>query len=148
VVADDVLRVIRSIDPGYLGGNCRFMTASATALAYELLKDGNGQYMWRSDGGVNGLTSSSSFGPIAGYAARLSGRAQQRHAGARHLGEAHQLRRSLGLQDPPCPGDSAGAHQRAVRRERAGGFLAFMRADGGLVDAGTNPVKLMQNSAS
>ena len=149
VVADDVLRVIRSVDPAYLGtGNCKFQMASATALAYELLKDGNGQYLWRDNGALNGLTNASGMGAIAGflrgYPVVLNNDMPALATSAKHTSfgdhSAYKIRRVKAIQ-------IVRVNELYVENGQVG-FLAFMRADGGLVDAGTNPVKLIQNSAS
>lgn len=150
VVADDVLRLIRSIDPAYLNMNCRFMTASATALAFELLKDGNGQYMWRDSGGFNGLTGGGGLGTtgiagfLRGYPVVLNNDMPALATSAKHTSFGdhtfYKIRRVRAIQ-------IVRINELYVENGQVG-FLAFLRADGGLVDAGTNPVKLLQNSAS
>jgi hypothetical protein len=148
VVADDVIRLVRSVDPAYLSNNCKFMTSAATALQFELLKDGNGQYLWRNGGGFNGLADASGMaataGFLRGYPVVLNNDMPALAASAKHTSfgdhSFYKIRRVKAIQ-------IVRINELYVENGQVG-FLAFLRADGGLVDAGTNPVKLLQNSAS
>lgn len=144
VVADDVMRLIRSVDIAYRNQNCRFMMADATALAFELLKDGNGQYIWRNGGaGFNGLNEGSSD-TLRGYRVIINNDMPALAASAKHTSfgdhSYYKIRRVRAIQ-------LVRINELYVENGQVG-FLAFMRADGGLVDAGQHPVKLLQNSAS
>jgi HK97 family phage major capsid protein len=147
VVADDVLRLIRSVDPAYLQ-NAKFMMSSSSALQYELLKDGNGQYLWRDGAGFGGLKDVSGFamtaGTLRGFPVVLNNDMPTMAASAKHTSfgdhSYYKIRRVKAIQ-------IVRINELYVENGQVG-FLAFMRADGGLVDAGQNPVKLLQNSAS
>ncbi len=147
VTADDVLRVIRSVDPAYLP-QAKFMMSSATALQYELLKDGNGQYLWRDGAGFGGLTDKSGFnvtsGNLRGFPVVLNNDMPAMAASAKHTSfgdhSYYKIRRVKAIQ-------LVRINELYVENGQVG-FLAFLRADGGLVDAGQHPVKLVQNSAS
>ena len=147
VQADDVLRVIRSVDPAYLQ-NAKFMMSSSSALQYELLKDGNGQYLWRDGAGFGALRDSSGFavtsGTLRGFPVVLNNDMPTMAASAKHTSfgdhSYYKIRRVKAIQ-------IVRINELYVENGQVG-FLAFMRADGGLVDAGQNPVKLIQNSAS
>lgn len=147
VQADDVLRLIRSVDPAYLQ-NAKFMMSSTSALQYELLKDGNGQYLWRDGVGFNGLSNQSGFGVVQGnlrgFPVVLNNDMPTMAASAKHTSfgdhSYYKIRRVKAVQ-------IVRINELYVENGQVG-FLAFMRADGGLVDAGQHPVKLLQNSAS
>ena len=144
VVADDIIRLIHSVDIAYRGPGAKFMTSDTTALAYELLKDGNGQYLWRAgQGGVNGLADGVTD-RLRGFPVVINNDLAVLAASAKHT----------------LFGDFSNYFIRKVRgitlvrmNERYAdflqtGFFAFARYDGNLIDAGTNPVKFYQNSAT
>lgn len=147
VVADDVLRLIRSVDPAYLPA-AKFMTSSSSALQFELLKDGNGQYLWRDGAGFGSLNDKSGFnitsGNLRGFPVVLNNDMPTMAASAKHTSfgdhSYYKIRRVKAIQ-------LVRINELYVENGQVG-FLAFMRADGGLVDAGQHPVKLLQNSAS
>lgn len=144
VTADDVLRLIRSLDPAYRNPSCRFMTADATMLAYELLKDGNGQYLFRAGAGfLNGLTDKSAD-TLRGYPVVINNDMPALAASAKHTAfgdfSYYYIRRVRAIQ-------LVRINELYVENGQVG-FLAFLRADGGLVDAGTHPIQLLQNSAT
>ena len=45
--ADDLIRLKHSVDPAYRNANTRWMFNDATLLGISLLKDGDGQYIWK-----------------------------------------------------------------------------------------------------
>lgn len=143
VVADDVKRLIHSIDVAYRNPGCKFMMNDSTALAFELLKDGNGQYIWRSGSGLNSLNDGSSAS-LAGYGVVINNDMPTLAASAKHTSFGdhtfYKIRRVRAIQIVRLNELYAANGQV--------GFLAFMRADGGLIDAGQHPVKLLQNSAT
>lgn len=140
VVSDDVLRVIHSVDPAYRTPDCKFMMADATALAYELLKDGDGQYLWRNGTGLTGVPSTT----LAGYGVVINNDMPALAASAKHTAfgqfSNYYIRRVRAIQ-------IVRMNELYVENGQVG-FLAFLRADGGLVDAGQHPIKLIQNSAA
>ena len=138
---DDLFDLEHSIDPAYRRSGCRFMMHDTTFKTMKKIKDTNGRYIYMP--GYDGMA-----GPIAdtimGYPVTIN-------------------------QDMPQPAVSAKSilfgvlskyKVRMVRNvtllrlvERYAdflqvGFLMFMRADGRLLDAGTNPVKYFQQSAT
>ncbi len=143
VVADDVIRLIHSVDVAYRNPSCRFMMSDTAALAYELLKDGNGQYIWRTGSGLNGMNDGSASS-IRGYGVVINNDMAVPAASAKHTSfgdhSYYKIRRVRAIQIVRLNELYAANGQV--------GFLAFMRADGGLVDAGQHPVKLLQNSAT
>lgn len=145
VAADDVLRMIRSIDVAYRNPGCRWMMHDQTALVYELLKDNNGQYLWRMGGGgfLTGLQDRSSDA-LRGYPVVINNDMPQMAANALHTSfgdhSYYKIRRVRAIQ-------LVRINELYVENGQVG-FLAFLRADGGLVDAGEHPVKLLQNSAT
>lgn len=143
VIADDVLRLIRSLDPAYRNAGCRFMTSDATMLAYELLKDGNGQYLFRAGSGLNGLNDKSSD-TLRGYPVVINNDMAAMAPSAKHTAfgdfSYYYIRRVRAIQ-------LVRINELYVENGQVG-FLAFLRADGGLIDAGTHPIQLLQNSAT
>jgi HK97 family phage major capsid protein len=135
---DDVIRLIHSVDVAYRGPACRFMLHDLTAQAYELLKDGDGQYLWK--------TSVSEGGPdrLKGYPVVINNDMAQMAASAKHTAfgdfSNYYIREVQGIQIVRL--NELYAENGQV------GFMAFMRADGGLVDAGQGPIKTLQNSAT
>lgn len=135
---DDVIRLIHSVDVAYRGPGCRFMMHDLTAQAYELLKDGDGQYIWRpgmTDGAPDRLK---------GFPTVINNDVAQMAASAKHTAfgdfSNYYIREVQGIQLVRL--NELYAENGQV------GFMAFMRADGGLVDAGQGPIKTLQNSAT
>lgn len=135
---DDVIKLIHSVDVAYRGPACRFMMHDLTAQAYELLKDGDGQYLWK--------TAISEAGPdrLKGYPVVINNDVAQLGASAVHTGfgdfSNYYIREVQGIQLVRL--NELYAENGQV------GFMAFMRADGGLIDAGQHPIKTLQNSAT
>ena len=137
------MRLIHSVDVAYRGPACRFMTSDTTALALELLKDGNGQYIWRNSGNFNGLNDSPSSS-LRGYPVVINNDMPVLATSAKHtlFGDFsnYYIRQVRGIQVVRL--NELYAENGQV------GFLAFMRLDGGLIDAGQGPIKYLQNSGS
>jgi HK97 family phage major capsid protein len=135
---DDVIKLIHAVDVAYRGPACRFMFHDLTAQAYELLKDGDGQYLWK-----NAVAEA---GPdrLKGYPIVINNDVAQMAASAQHtlFGDFsnYYIREVQGIQLVRL--NELYAENGQV------GFMAFMRADGGLVDAGQHPIKTLQNSAT
>lgn len=137
-IADtEIVRLIHSVDPAYRA-NAAFMAHDNVYLAVRLLKDSQGRFIWQE-------------GLQAGQPDRLSGYATyiNQHmpssiaASAKSLlfGQLSKYKvrrvRSLRLR-------------RLVERyadQDQEGFVAFLRQDGNLLDAGTAPVKYLQQAA-
>lgn len=136
ITADEILELVHSVDPSYRTG-AKFMMNDSTILAVRKLKDGNGLYMWQ-DGMQTGqpnrllgyevvpnthmaaVAASAKpivFGALNKYKIRLAG--------------AVRLRRLV---------------ERYAEYDQDG-FVAFLRLDGHLLDAGTHPVQVLQMHA-
>ncbi len=129
--ADDLVRLKYSVDVAYRNANSRWMFTDATQLIIALIKDGDGQYIWR-----QGLTEGS----------------PDRLLGDRIVINSAMPGGTARLK-PVLFGDFAAYFVRNVRGIQVVrlnelyaangqvGFMAFERADGALIDAGTHPVK-------
>lgn len=135
IIADELLDLEHSIDPAYRTADARYMMHDDVLLALRKLKDGEGRYLFQSnlrEGGpdtINGrqftinndmsstITSSDKtvlFGQLNKYKIRQ----------VRQI----RLRRLI---------------ERYADNDQEG-FIAFLRTDGNLLDAGTAPVKFLQ----
>jgi HK97 family phage major capsid protein len=135
---DDVIRLIHSVDVAYRNSGCKFMTSDTTALALELLKDGDGQYLWQQS------NQEGAPARIKGFPVVINNDMATMSASAKHSAfgdfSNYYIRRVSGIQVLRL--------QELYAANGQVGFMAFMRADGGLVDAGQGPIKTLQNSAS
>lgn len=134
---DDLIRLYHSVDPAYRA-NGKWMMADGTALILRLLKDGDGQYLWKPgladdrpdtllgkpvviNADMPAMTASLKpiiFGDFSNYLVRnVSGIEVKR------LNELYAANGQIGM-------------------------LAFIRFDGALVDAGQHPVKGLVMAAS
>lgn len=136
---DDVIRLIHSVDIAYRNSpSCRFMTSDGTATALELLKDGDGQYLWQP------ANQEGTAGRIRGYSVVINNDMATMAASAKHsaFGDfSHYYVRNIGGLTVIRLGELYAANGQV-------GFMAFLRSDGGLIDAGQGPIKLLQNSAA
>lgn len=133
---DDFIRLEHSVDKAYRTQG-KYMFSDTTALAVRLLKDGNGQYMWKTGEGSQPST-------FNGFPVVINNDMATMEASAKHtlFGDfsSYFIRQVKAIQVVRL--NELYAENGQV------GFLAFMRFDGGLVNAGTNPVKYLQNSAA
>ena len=138
---DDLFDLEHSIDPAYRRSGSRFMMHDLTFKAMKKIKDTNGRYIYMP--GYDGMA-----GPIAdtilGYPVTINQDMPQPAADAKSIlfGVLNKYKvrmvRNVTLL-------------RLVERYAdylQVGFLMFLRADGRLLDAGTNPVKYFQHSAT
>lgn len=136
VPMDDFIRLEHSVDKAYRASG-KYMTSDTTALAMRLIKDGNGQYMWKQGDG-------SQPSMFNGYPVVINNDVAAMATSAKHtlFGDFsnYYIRQVKGIQVVRL--NELYAENGQV------GFLAFMRFDGGLVDAGQHPIKYLQNSAS
>lgn len=133
IAGDEIIDLIHSLDPAYRVG-ARFMFHDNILLYVRKLKDGMGQYLWGS--GLNGGQADT----LAGYPFTINQDMQSSVA----TGTKTMLFGQFGkykIRD---------VREIRVRRlvERYAetdqeAFVAFMRSDGNLLDAGTDPVKHM-----
>lgn len=138
--ADDLVRLFHSVDSAYRNSNSRWMFNDATALILRLIKDGDGQYLWKT-------------GDLA------TGNAPDRLLGQGVVINSAMPDMSANLK-PIIFGDFSNYYVRNVQGIQVVrlnelyaangqvGFMAFMRADGALVNAGTNPIKGLVMAAS
>jgi len=137
VTWDDFKRLIHSVDIAYRSAG-KIMMRDATALEVRLLKDGNGRDLWQDS------TNAGQPATILGYPVVINNDMAAMAASAKHT----------------LFGDFSNYKIRQVRdvtivrlnelyaENGQNGILAFMRMDGGLVDAGQSPIKYLQNSAT
>lgn len=136
VTFDELMDLVHSVDIAYRA-NGRFTLADTTALAIRKLKDGNGVYRWEPGLQVGAPDR------LLGYAVTINNNVPAMAANARSMSF----------------GDHSAVHIRDVRAMRVVrlnelyaenaqvGFLAFSRHDAGLIDAGTGPIKVLQQGA-
>ena len=134
ITASEIIDLFHSVDPAYRDGSSSvWMMNDSTVAAVRKLTDDNGQFLWQP-------------GMQAGIPDRLYGRAVQINQDCADLATGNK---------PILFGDFAKYKIRDVLgvrlvrlRERFAdldqqGFTGFHRADGVLLDAGTNPVKFI-----
>jgi HK97 family phage major capsid protein len=137
IPADDIKRTKFSVDVAYRA-NSAWMMNDSSALTLALLKDTTNQYIWQQS-------------MQAGTPDRLEGAPVVINNDVAAMGVStksilygdfsyYAIRRVLGVQVVRLNELYAGNGQV--------GFIGFMRADGALLDPGTNPVKAFQNSAT
>lgn len=139
IKTDEILELIHSIDPAYRGmpGN-GFLLHDSIVLALRKLKDGEGRYIW-----TPGLDSGAPD-KMLGYPINVCQEmASTVEASAKVLLfgclSQYKIRRVRDVR-----------MYRLVERYRdqdQDGFVAFIREDGKLLNAGTNPVKYLQMHA-
>ena len=131
IAADEILDLLHSIDPAYRIG-ARFMMHDSILLSVRKLKDANGQYLW-SDGLKGGTPDT-----LAGFPVSINQDMQSSVVTATKTIVFGQLNKYKVRQ------------VRSIRLRRLveryadtdqEGFVAFLRQDGNLLDAGTAPVK-------
>lgn len=136
ITADEILELVHSIDPAYRTGG-RFMMHDNTLLHLRKLKDGNGQYLWSS--GLGGGVPDT----LAGYPITVN----QDMASALATSAKTVL---FGQLSKYKVREVRGMTLRRLTELYAAndqeGFIAFLRADGNLLDAGTAPVKYIQQA--
>lgn len=141
VTYDDLVDLMHSVDPAYRNANCRWMFADSTLKALRKIVDDAGRPLWNP--GMAGMaqaypTTLLDYGYIVNQ----------------HMAAMAANAKSILF------GDFSTFYIRDVRDitvlrlvERYAdylqvGFIAFARADSGLLDAGTHPVKVYANSAT
>lgn len=133
ITYDEIIRLEHSVDPAYRNA-AGYMMHDSVMLALRLLKDGNGQYLWRS-------------GVDSDRPDTLNGRpvtVNQNMASTIESGAKTVLFGQLNKYKVRMV--NAIRLYRLVERHRENdqdAFLAFVRADGNLLDAGVAPVKYL-----
>lgn len=133
ITMDEVLDLIASVDPSYRPGGA-FMARDATIIALRKLKDGMGRYLWSSGSVQDGtpdrlwdvpVVTNQDVAAIAASAKVLLYGQLSRYK-IRDV-QTIRIRRLV---------------ERYADTDQEG-YIAFMRSDGALIDAGTHPVKYM-----
>lgn len=137
ISTDEIIRLEHSVDPAYRNG-AAYMMHDNVILALRLLKDGEGRYLWQSgvrDGKpdtLNGYQVGINMDMASSVAASaktiLFG--QFSKFKIREVGSVRLYRL-----------------EERYRENDQDGFMAFLRQDAGLLDAGTHPVKYLQQAA-
>lgn len=139
ITADELLELVHQIDPAYRTMGCRWMFHDSILLALRKLKDGEGRYLWQS--GVATGSPDMLWGyPITNNQDMASSITASAKTALFGQLSKYKIRRAGGLE---------------VRRvnelysaKRQTGFIGFTREDGNLLDAGTAPVKYLQQASS
>lgn len=137
VTFDDLIELEHSVDPAYRKG-AMFMMADSALKVIKKLKDGIGRPLW-----LPGL-SENEPDTINGYAYSINQDFPAMAASAKSIAfgnfQNYFVRRVAGAQLRRLTERYAEANQV--------GFVAFQRWDGQLIDAGTHPIKYLQQSSS
>ncbi|HEY1603859.1 MAG TPA: phage major capsid protein [Pirellulales bacterium] len=137
VSTDDFIKLEHSVDPAYRQkGMCSYMLHDSIKLQTRLLKDSYGRYLWGGGGLNTGAMDTLNDWPFF---------INQSMASA-FAGSAYIV--SFGQHQKYKIRDVGTIRMRRLVERYADndeeGFVAFMRSDGNLLDAGTHPVKLLQ----
>ena len=137
VTFDELIDLKHSVDPAYRNG-ARFMFNDTTLREITQLKDGQGQYLWRP-----GVPQVGAPDTIDNYAYTINQHMASMASSAKSIlfGQFRKyiIRRVTGTLVLRLSERYAELNQTA--------FVAFQRWDGGIVDAGTHPIKYLQNAA-
>lgn len=135
---DDLIELQHSVDPAYRGPNCRYMFADSTLKYIKLLKDTLNRPLWLPGIAVKEPDTINGYQYVVNQSMPALGTSNKVVA----FGDFRNyfIRRVAGVQVLRLTERYADYNQV--------GFLAFQRWDGQLVDAGTHPIKYLQNSAS
>jgi len=137
VTFDELIDLKHSVDPAYRNG-ARFMFNDTTLREITQLKDGQGQYLWRPGVPLVGAPDTIMNDPytINQHMATMASSAKSILYGNFRK---YMIRRVSGALVMRLSERYAELNQTA--------FVAFQRWDGGIVDAGTHPIKYFQNAA-
>ena len=128
---DEIIDLAHSVDPSYRG-NARYMLHDTVVAALRKLKDGNGNYIWQS--GLQAGTPDS----LNGYPVTVN----QDMSSTITSGDTVALFGDLSSYKVRQVGTVTVTRLNERYAEyRQVAFIAFIRADGLLLDAGTNPVQ-------
>lgn len=141
VIFDDLVDLVHSIDPAYRASGCKFMMHDGSLKIARKLKDTQGRPIFLP--GYDGLAGAMSD-QLLGYDISINQDMPAMAASAKSIlfGRFDKYKARL-VKDVTI--------MRLVERYADNlqvAFLLFARADGRLLDAGTNPVKYYQNSAT
>jgi HK97 family phage major capsid protein len=137
ITSDEIIRLEHSVDPAYRVG-AGYMMHDNVILAIRLLKDGEGRYLWVPgirDGRVDTLngrpvTTNQAMASTVTNSAITMLFGQFSKFKIREVGTIRLYRL-----------------EERYRENDQDGFMAFLEQDAGLLDAGTHPVKHLQQAA-
>lgn len=134
VTADELMDLVHSIDPAYRSTGCGWMMHDSILLAVRKLKDGNGQYLW-SEGLRGGYPDTLLSYPITVNQDMQSSLATATKTFLFGQLNKYKIRRVNGLRLYRL--------QERYRDTDQDAFIAFVREDGNMLTAGTQPIKHM-----
>jgi len=139
ITADELIDLQHSVDPAYRSRpSAGFMLHDSILAAIRKLKDGNSQYLWQPGlrGDVPDLLLNHPYTVNQDMASAMAINAKTVLFGdySKYIIREVNTVRFYRLEERYRDADQTG-------------FMAFMRVDGDLVDAGTNPVKVLQQAA-
>lgn len=141
VIFDDLVDLVHSIDPAYRASNCQFMMADSSLKVVRKIKDTSGRPIFLP--GYDGLAGAMAD-TLLGYPIQVNQDVAAMAANAKSIlfgrFDKYKLRIVRDVSMLRLTERYADSLQVA--------FILFMRADGRLLDAGTNPVKYYANSAT
>jgi HK97 family phage major capsid protein len=139
ITEQNLVQLVHSVDPAYRGG-AGFMMHDNTVLAVRLLRDSNGQPVWQSvyNSGVPDMLLGYPI-TVNQHMAHVSSGAASKVMAFGQLSK-YKIRRVNQIRMYRL--------EERYREKDQDGFVAFVREDGGLLDAGTDPVKLLVLAAS
>lgn len=133
---DDLYGLKHSVDPAYRGLGCQWMMHDSILLAVRKLKDGNGQYLWQPSR-ITGMPDTLDGDPLFINQAMDSTIASGKYTVAYGLFSKYKIR---DVNDVIM----RRADERYIENNQTG-FIAFLRSDGNLLDAGRKPIKLLSH---
>lgn len=135
ITADEMIDLMHSVDPAYRA-NARYMFNDGTLKVLKKKKDGDGQYLWLS--GLAVREPDTIMGKPYTINQHMASIATGNKVALFGDFSKYYIRRVAGVQVLRLTERYADYNQTA--------FLMFARADGALVDAGTNPIKHLINA--
>lgn len=136
ITADELIDLMHSVDVAYRRTGCLWMAKDSTVAAFRKLKDSTNQYLWQP-----ALTQGAPD-MLFGYPVVVNSDMAAIATGAKTVIfgfiPLYKIREVIGITLMRLRERYAEFHQEA--------FLAFLRADGDLLNAGTNPVKYLQQA--
>lgn len=136
LLGDDFLNLKHGIDPAYRELGCTFMLHDSILLAARKLKDGNGMYLWQSGLALN-QPDSILGDPVYINQAMDSTMSAGKYSVAYGLFSKYKIRDVNDIV-------MRRADERYIENDQTG-FIAFLRSDGNLLDAGRRPIKLLSH---
>ncbi|MDX9861655.1 MAG: phage major capsid protein [Rhodospirillales bacterium] len=137
ITSDEIIQLEHSVDAGYRVG-AGYMMHDSVALAIRLLKDGEGRYIWRA-GLMEGRPDTLNGRPLAINQAMAS--AITNSAITMLFGQLNTFKiREVGTI-------RLYRLEERYRDNDQDGFMAFLEQDAGPLDAGTHPIRHLQQAA-